>query len=342
VAPTTYQLHRDCIDDFCSFEYAAGKTIGRTEYRKLTLAHVNQWIAERSNRPTKRWSPNYVRMYLRILRIVFRWAAREGELVSEPLFARKGKPHRLPAEDLTMKRQAITEPEHVFLLKRLSRRHNGNFGQVLSILWATGARPAEVYLARADEWKPERQAIVIDPTDKRSIGRLKTRRKLMAKGRKRIIRVPDELVPVINELAANALPTGELFYRENRKPWVRPGQSLGRKRSPAAERMAKLIKRANRKAKVIRAGVSLYSYLDQHFGAAAHQPADVGRRRVAHPIAGKQATEPCCPAGRAPGPRAGRPEPAEPAPTGAHRVRASADTPDTPCSRLPESCHPAS
>ena len=46
----------------------------------------------------------------------------------------------------------------------------------------------------------ELQAIVIDPTDKRSVGRLKNRRHLMRQGRKRIIRVPDHLVQELAKL----------------------------------------------------------------------------------------------------------------------------------------------
>jgi hypothetical protein len=61
---------------------------------------------------------------------------------------------------------------------------------LLQLLYDTGARPAEVYTARAEGWDPERQAIVIDPAGRRNIGRLKNRRHLPRQGRKRVIRVP--------------------------------------------------------------------------------------------------------------------------------------------------------
>ncbi|MBY0525516.1 MAG: hypothetical protein K2R98_19080 [Gemmataceae bacterium] len=124
-----------------------------------------------------------------------------------------------------------------------------------------------MYLARKDEWKPEKQAIILDPTDKRTIGRLKTRRKLIAKGRKRIVRVPDDLVPVMNDLATKALPSGHLFYSENRQPWDTPSKPVKdgakpKRVSRVAHRMNKLIERVNGHfgRTAIRVDVTLYSY----------------------------------------------------------------------------------
>jgi hypothetical protein len=50
---------------------------------------------------------------------------------------------------------------------------------LLQLLYDTGARPAEVYTARAEGWGPERQALVTDPADERNTGRLKSRRHLL-------------------------------------------------------------------------------------------------------------------------------------------------------------------
>src|SRR5262249_38634711 len=138
----------------------------------------------------RKWSDNYADLRLRILRTAFKWAAHEGELVSESVFARRGKKARLGGADLTLKRLAITEGEHEALRAQARRRKRGEFGDVLELLYHTGARPAEIYLARADEWDVQLQALVLDPNDLRNVGRLKNRRHLKRKGRKRIIRIP--------------------------------------------------------------------------------------------------------------------------------------------------------
>src|SRR5262249_52464515 len=140
----------------------------------------------------KPWDDTYAHLQLRVLRTAFKWAANEGDLVSESVFHRRGKERaRLVSPGLSRKRLATTDAEHEALLAQAKRRKQGDFAELLEFLYHTGARPAEMYLARADEWDEARQAIVIDPADPRTIGRLKTRRHLLRAGQKRVIRIPD-------------------------------------------------------------------------------------------------------------------------------------------------------
>jgi integrase len=192
-----------------------------------------------------------------VLRTAFKWAAGEGELISTSPFTRRGKRVSLRTPDLGLKRLSVTEEEHAALLAQAGRRKRGDFASLLRLLYDTGARPAEIYLARADEWDADRQAIVIDPADPSNVGRLKNRRHLLRKGRRRVIRLPDHLVPLMGQLRAEH-PEGPLFRMENGRPWPSPGK--------IADRMKSLVETVNKLAarrgepQAVRPGVSLYSY----------------------------------------------------------------------------------
>lgn len=262
LAPNTFKIHKDAIQDFVSFKLEQGSSIGRLQARDLTMAEVQAWIASRKE--SSRWSDNYAHLRLRVLRTAFLWAAAEGDIISESPFARRGKKVRIGSADLSLKRLSITPEEHAILLHQASRRKRGNFALLLEVLYQTGARPSEVYQARGDEWDKRWQAFVIDPSDKKNIGRLKNRHHLKRKGRKRIITVPDHLVEELSKLAATH---GEdfLFRMENGQPWHGGGYTSNVWAKKIATRMRGLVKAVNKlaekgKGDKVRTGLSLYSY----------------------------------------------------------------------------------
>lgn len=245
LAPSTYEMHRSALSEFCQFE-----RIGSLPMKDLKSTHIQRWIADCKQK--KGWSHNYAHLRLRILRTAFKWAATEGELISSSPFCRKGKTMRLPSADLSIKRLAITEAEHSILLEKAKRRKRGNFAELLMLLYATGARPSELYKACADEWQPDTQAIVIDPADKRAVGRLKNRRHLLRLGRKRVIRIPDNLVSVMEKLVKDR-PEGRIFFTENGKPWSDDTKVI-------ASRIRGLVRHLRKQGKEVRRGLTLYSY----------------------------------------------------------------------------------
>jgi len=263
LAPNTYRIHDRAIQDFCAFEYEPGKTCGKLPIRDLKMNHIQKWIAARKEgryceamKTVTKWCDTQADLQLRVLRTAFKWAANEGDLISESPFARKGKKKvQFESPDLTLKRLAVSDEEYAALLAQANRRKHGGFAALLQILYATGARPAEVYLAIAEEWNPTKQAIVIDPADPRNIGRLKNRRYLRRRGRNRIIRIPDSLLSVMEKLL-KANPEGPLFRTEEGRPWQSADQ--------IAKRFKSLVNTVNKvaakqgKAQVVRPAVTLY------------------------------------------------------------------------------------
>ncbi len=225
LAPNTYRIHDKAIQDFCGFEYEPGKTCGKLLVRDLKMNHIQAWVAARKEgryfeamKTMVKWCDSYADLQLRALRTGFKWAVNEGDLISESPFARRGKRVRLGTADMSLKRLAVSEQEFAALVAQADRRKNGSVAALLRILYNTGARPAEVYMATAEEWDPTRQAIVIDTADPRNIGRLKNRRHLRRQGRKRIIRIPNSLLPVMEKLMKDH-PEGPLFRTEEGRPW---------------------------------------------------------------------------------------------------------------------------
>lgn len=260
IAPSTYRIKHDCIKDFCNFEFEPGRKLGTLPYRELKMKHIEQWLHVRKTegklsglkkRPVT-WSDTYVNLQLRVLRTAFIWASAEGGLVSESVFARNGKKVRIKKPDASITGLAVNDEEHQILVKQARRRKHGNFADFLELLYHTGARPAEVYLTQPEEWKPDLEAIVIDPKKPTNVGRLKNLRWLKSKNRKRTIRIPNHLLPIMDRLVKNAAQ-GYLFTKERGGIW--DNKSI-------ADRMKGLVKAANKKAGsvVVRKEITLYSY----------------------------------------------------------------------------------
>jgi site-specific recombinase XerD len=242
---------RKTFSSLLEFEHRPGATVRGLAYRQLTMNHLQAWAA--FHREHSGWTENGVLARLCQLRTAFNWASGEGGLVGTTPFSRGGRPVRLGALDMTLKRLATTEEEHAALLERARARSKGDFALLLELLHDTGVRPAEVYKATAGEWNPALQALVIDPADPANVGRLKNRRHLLRRGRKRVVRVPDRLAPRVAELAARR-GEGRLFLTERGRPWPDNPGNINR-------RFKSLVRSANFQAPgSVRHGVCLYSY----------------------------------------------------------------------------------
>jgi integrase len=209
LAPNTYRIHEAALTSFIRFEYQ-GRPLAQWTYGDLTIQAVEAWAAAGKARG---WSDNYVHLRLRVLRTCFKWAeAHDG--ATKNVFLKRHFPHA----SLGIKHVAVTEQESRALILQADTRQRGSFGLFLRLLYDTGARPAELYMARADEWDASLRGFVIDPADPRNVGRLKNRRHLLRAGKKRVIRVPAVLAERLPPLMEQ-FPEGPLFRQENGKPW---------------------------------------------------------------------------------------------------------------------------
>src|SRR5262249_23488642 len=142
----------------------------------------------------------------------------EAGLISQNPFDKKGRgkkkkrTRRRPSQN----KVAIRDDEHELLLRHAEKRTNKGFYHLLLFLYRTGARPAEVYLAKAPEWNEERQGVVIKAAPEN-----RGRFKLWHLGEDRILYIPTDLVPRAKELMARH-PEGPIFLTENGKPWKVP------------------------------------------------------------------------------------------------------------------------
>ncbi len=252
LAPNTFKMHKYAIDSFV-------RDYGTIKVRDLRQTHFQEWLAKNRDGERKcpitgqktRWGDSTIKLNLSVLVTAFAWAASDGQLIGESPFQKKGMRAPWPDIQSRSKRLATTAEEYQALLAQADRRRDKTWLVLMKCLWATGARPAELYLATADEWDDAIQGFCIDPGDKKNIGRLKTRRHLLKSGKKRIVRLPDELVPEVKELMGRR-PKGPLFLSEHHKVW---NSML------FADRFKTMVKAANRRTKkiVVRPEITCYS-----------------------------------------------------------------------------------
>jgi integrase len=134
-------------------------------------------------------------------------------------------------------------------MQQAMRRSKKDFAHLLTFLYRTGARPAEIYLAKASEWDEARWAFVI-----RAIPENRGRYKLAYLGEDRTVYIPDDLVPLAKELTGR-YPEGPIFRTESGQPWTR---------ATLCARFTSIKKAANRAAATVgsppvRKGVTAYS-----------------------------------------------------------------------------------
>jgi integrase len=254
MAKNTYEIHEGRILPF-------NEKCGMMKVRDLRPQHVTDWLAmmrkPRWVESLKRqcsWGDATVKQAKDVLKRVFVWAVDEAGLISRSPFDRKGKGRakkdkrrrRRPVKS----RAAILDAEHELLMVQARRRTKKDFYNLLLFLNGTGARPAEIYLARAEEWDEHKQAFII-----KAVPEEQGRFKLAYLGEDRVVQVPNSLVPLAKELMAK-YPDGPIFRTGSGKAW---------KNNTLCARFRSIKKAANRYAKEkglppVREQVRAYSY----------------------------------------------------------------------------------
>lgn len=252
VKPNTLQNHRCVLEPFIA-------QLGKKRVRDLRPRHVEEFLhAMRKGRVTGLrknplgWGDSTVAKCITTLRTAFRWAVNEELIARSPMGVKGAANIKAPVvcyED----HPAVTEQEHRAFLELARRRGHKHFVYLLELWWNTGCRPAEMSLARADEWEDEHQRFHIRAADPRNVGRFK----LARLKKDRYVYVTDELVPLVRKLVAEAGPDGLLLHNEQGRPYTRKA---------VARRMALMAEVANRRAAArgqapaVRKGVTAYAY----------------------------------------------------------------------------------
>jgi integrase len=225
---------------------------GNVVWRDLLPSHFDEWLAAHKKpagaRSKKGWIPSTIKAAMTVMRSATSWASTVGGLV-------KHNPLNLPGSEKLRKkgvrykgrRLAITEQEHRAMLEYGLRKPHRDWAPLLMLWWDTGARPAELALAKASEWNEAKQTITIAGVPENQ-GRFK----LAYLGAPRVVYIPDYLVPLVASLCRRR-PTGLLFRNTL-------GNAFG------ADCIVRLFlstrKIINKRAgkEVIREGVTAYSY----------------------------------------------------------------------------------
>jgi integrase len=251
-APSLLKMHTELLTTFTTHH-------GQKLVRDLRPQHITDWVAlmrqERWNEKLKRttkWTTGTERLGRNVVHRALNWAAGEAGLISgNPLkkFATGPKAKRQRRRPAAT-RVAIADHEHALLVERARRRSAKDFLNLLTFLYGTGARPAEMYGVTSREWDPVKKAFVIQASHENH-----GRYKLAHLGEPRTVYVPDDLVPLVNELMVR-YPDGPLFRNERGKPWSNVTlcarfKSIKR----AANRAA-----AGRNEEPVRKTVTAYSY----------------------------------------------------------------------------------
>jgi integrase len=215
MALNTLKMHRHVLLPF-------NEKCGSKLVRELRPQHLADWLAEmrqprwsEKHKRELKWGDATVKLAKDVLRTVFIWAMEDAGLISRNPFDRKGRGKRekrrkrRPVES----RVAILDSEHELLLEQAQRRSKKDFFYLLLFLYRTGARPAEMYHAKAVEWEEKKGAFVI-----KAVPEERGRYKLAYLGADRTIHIPDDLVPVAKELMGK-YPDGPLFRTESGEPW---------------------------------------------------------------------------------------------------------------------------
>lgn len=250
-APSLLDMHTSFVTSF-------NEACGKVKVRDLRPQHVTEWLAamrqERYNAKLKRatsWSAATEKMARDVVNRVFNWAVGEAGLISVHPLKRHPTPKakrrkRRPSKN----RVAISDHEHALLVEQARRRSAKGFLHLLTFMYQTGARPAEMYGVKADEWDEGKKAFIIKAGPE-SHGRFK----LSHLGEDRVLYIPDDLVPLARELMAE-YPEGTLFRNERGKAW---------KLNTICARFTSVKRAANRAAEAkgvpgVRKGVTAYGY----------------------------------------------------------------------------------
>lgn len=238
---------------------AFNEALGGTKVRDLRPQRVTEWLAkmreerwsEKLGRMTS-WNDGTEKLARGVINRAFNWAVTEAGLLSGNPLKRHGagkkakRQKRRPSKNRT----AISDHEHKLLVEQASRRASKGFLHLITFLYGTGARPAEMYGATAAEWDESKRAFRI-----RAVPKNHGRFKLAHLGEDRLVYIPDDLLPLVKELMAT-YPEGTLFRNERGKAW---------KNTTLCARFKSIKRAANRAAKSrgvagVRKEVTAYGY----------------------------------------------------------------------------------
>src|SRR5262245_55656834 len=118
-------------------EQFGGLTVG-----ELRPYHIGQWLASRTT-----WNPTTQAHGVRLVQAALNWAERKGVIDRNPLFRRVESPRALRRG-----REARMSEELCSLL--IANAYSQEMKNLLLVLRLTGARPAEVHMAEAHNFRP--------------------------------------------------------------------------------------------------------------------------------------------------------------------------------------------
>lgn len=193
-AAATLALRQRHLQDFLDRVKVATAT-------DLRPSHLSDWLASHTT-----WNSSTRAIAYDAVMICLNWAVEERLLDSNPCRARKRRP-----KSLSRGAQVLVSPAiHQRLLTRTSRT-NPTFALVVRLLWATGARPHELYLARAEHLHLADGCLVVPSA-------LTKRRSTLRQARDSVVFLPDDLLAEVAGLAKR-YPDGPLFRTRSGEGW---------------------------------------------------------------------------------------------------------------------------
>lgn len=173
------------------------KDFSELEVNKLSEELLTDWLLSKST-----WGNSTKRIFLTKVKASINFAVNKLKILPKnPL----GK-IILPAAGSRSTDELITDEHHRLFVEMAAKRSNHCYMILLELLKETGARPAEIYLAKVSEWIPGLNQFIIKPQKGRGYKNYKT-------NKLRIINVPDRLVPLVKELIIKN-KNGTLFHNE--------------------------------------------------------------------------------------------------------------------------------
>jgi integrase len=248
VAPNTLAINTRFVVNFL-------RRCGPLAVRDIRRQHFDDWLAANKEPHSGTnghrypgWGPGTRRLAMNTLRAAFSWLEGQRIITANPFKQAGGQKTNTKRVRYKGKRLAVTDREHELLLRHALCRAHKDFAWLLLFLYDTGARPAEMYLARADEWDEANKCFVIRWDDPRNEGRFK----LAHLGEDRRVYLPDRLVRLARVLMGK-YPQGPFFRDENGNPWDT---------ASICSRFTSTIDGLNRRETqaVVRDGVTAYSY----------------------------------------------------------------------------------
>lgn len=164
---------------------------GTTTVKDLKSHQIQDWIEEQTT-----WAGSTRLWVLRMMNHVFAWALRREYITRNPIVAVEKPKDNVRGEDV------VISDENFAKLRTAAAPY---MKRIMDALWYTGARPDEILSAHAAEYNKE--AGVLD----------KSKHKTKAKGVKRKIALPPNIVKLVEEQLA-VDPEGYLFAGKAGRP----------------------------------------------------------------------------------------------------------------------------